>query len=68
MKHLDDDYFRVLTYRQQQDVVEGRLDPQQVTGLTYASSQVPADEDRAPDTLATGSIDRDVGAGLRVTA
>jgi hypothetical protein len=61
MERLDG-YFRVLTYRQQQDVVAGRLDPQKVTGLTYASSQVPADEDRSPDTLAMGSIDLWVGA------
>jgi hypothetical protein len=32
-----DHYFRVLSYRQQQDVVEGRLDPQDITGFTYAS-------------------------------
>jgi hypothetical protein len=36
MEHLDD-YFRVLTYQQQQDVVEGRLDPHEMSGLTYAS-------------------------------
>jgi hypothetical protein len=32
-----DEYFRVLTYGQQQAVVAGRLDPRDVTGLTYAS-------------------------------
>jgi hypothetical protein len=32
-----DAYFRVLTYRQQQAVVRGRLDPRDITGFTYAS-------------------------------
>jgi hypothetical protein len=31
------DYFVVLPYRQQQLVFAGRLDPQAVTGFTYAS-------------------------------
>jgi hypothetical protein len=35
MERLED-YLRVLTYQQQQDVVEGRLDPQDMTGLTLA--------------------------------
>jgi hypothetical protein len=34
MERLDD-YLRVLTYQQQQDVVEGRLDSQDVTSITF---------------------------------